>query len=175
MLHHLATAILEILSVTAAVKVRYFIIVGGRPIEYFKPNMSDRKAELERKKLRLQQMRDEKKRKEEEKRRKEVGSIDFLCSPQTQTQSESTVPEVLLSSDGQCPQLVSDHLRLWRVHSGGICCSEGLISNSFHMSDKTYQNSRGCISWGGGEANIRLVPGNICICLLCLCAASGLM
>ena len=88
-----------------------------------------------------------------------------------------TVPEVLLSSDGQCPQLVSDHLRLWRAHSGGICCSEGLISNSFHMSDKTYQNSRGCISWGGGggEANIRLVPGNIWICLLCLCAASGLM
>ena len=28
---------------------------------------------------------------------------------------------------------------------------------------------------GGGEANIRLVPGNICVCLLCLCAASGLM
>ena len=95
MLHHLATAILEILSVTAAVKVRYFIVVGGRPIEYFRPNMSDRKAELERKKLRLQQMRDEKKRKEEEKRRKEVGSIDFLCSPRltslrlSQTQSHT--------------------------------------------------------------------------------------
>ena len=28
---------------------------------------------------------------------------------------------------------------------------------------------------GGGGANIRLVPGNIRICLLCLCAASGLM
>ena len=34
--------------------------------------MADRKAELERKKLRLQQIREEKKRKEEEKKKKEV-------------------------------------------------------------------------------------------------------
>ena len=33
----------------------------------------------------------------------------------------NSLPEVLLSSYGQCPQLVSDHLRLWRVYSGGIC------------------------------------------------------
>ena len=40
--------------------------------------MADRKAELERKKLRLQQIREEKKRKEEEKKKKEVRII--YCS-----------------------------------------------------------------------------------------------
>ena len=65
------------------------------------------------------------------------------------------------------------------VVSVNRCIPEGLISNSFQMSDKTYPNSRGCISWGGGgrgEANIRLVPGNIWVHLLWLCdTANGLM
>ena len=42
--------------------------------------MSDRKAELERKKLRLQQIREEKKRKEEEKKKREVQFIFKISS-----------------------------------------------------------------------------------------------
>ena len=41
--------------------------------------MSDRKAELERKKLRLQQIREEKKRKEEEKKKREVHAVSCHC------------------------------------------------------------------------------------------------
>ena len=35
------------------------------------------------------------------------------------------------------------------VVSVNRCIPEGLISNSFQMSDKTYPNSRGCIRWPG--------------------------
>ena len=48
------------------------------------------------------------------------------------------------------------------VVSVNRCIPEGLISNSFQMSDKTYPKSvGGALDGMGGEANIRLVPGNI--------------
>ena len=73
--------------------------------------MSDRKAELERKKLRLQQMRDEKKRKEEEKRRKEVGSIDFLCSPRLRLSQSQTPTDYMKYDHDHC--LIYDHYHLF--------------------------------------------------------------
>ena len=73
--------------------------------------------------------------------------------------NNSTVPEVLLSTDGQCPQLVSDHLRLWRAYSDlltGVSQRDSLVTH-FRCLIRLIQTVGGALDGLGGEANIRLV------------------
>ena len=71
---------------------------------------------------------------------------------------DPTVPEVLLSSDGQCPQLVSDHLRLWRAYSDlltGVSQRDSLVTHSRCLI-RLIQTVGGALDGLGGEANMRL-------------------
>uniref|UniRef100_A0A671Z325 Dynein cytoplasmic 1 intermediate chain 2 n=1 Tax=Sparus aurata TaxID=8175 RepID=A0A671Z325_SPAAU len=110
---------------------------------------SELKAELERKKQRIAQIREEKKRKEEEKKKKDVNS---------DLERKRREAEALLQSVGITPDI--SHAQPLRVVTEDTCLFHYLVPAPMSPSNKSVGSDAGSQDSGDGNAG----PRSVCVC-----------